>query len=409
MSFRSAYNIEDLRAIAQRRLPRIAWDFLERGAEEEVTLAANRKVFERIRFMPRTLVDVSKRSQKVTVFGRVFDSPFGIAPTGAAGLYCHEADIALARAARRANVPFALSTASFEPMERVIREGGGDPWFQLYMSGDRVTAERLVRRALNAGYGVLVHTTDIPVAGNREFNRRNGFEIPPKLTPSIVLDGLRHPRWLTGVFLKTLLASGVPRFRNLDVTVDGRVVPTTLSGFRERRDGLDWKQFDWLRDLWPKKLVVKGIMTVADAQLAARHGADGIVVSNHGGRQLDGAPSPIDVLPQIAQAVGAHMAVMVDSGFRRGSDIVKALALGADMVFVGRATLYGAAAGGEEGIMRALDLLKSEVDRVMALIGCRCVEHLGLHYLRFDGAVPLQAASRAWENVHSIAHERSGT
>lgn len=153
VSFRSAYNIEDLRAIAQRRLPRIAWDFLERGAEEEVTLAANRKVFERIRFMPRTLVDVSQRSQKVTVFGRVFDSPFGIAPTGAAGLYCHEADIALARAARRANIPFALSTASFEPMERVIREGGGDPWFQLYMSEDRVTAERLVRRALDAVRG----------------------------------------------------------------------------------------------------------------------------------------------------------------------------------------------------------------------------------------------------------------
>ena len=408
MNLRSAYNIEDLRAIAQHRLPRIAWEFLERGAEEEVTLAANRKVFERIRFLPRALVDVSKRSQKVTVFGRVFDSPFGIAPTGAAGLYCHEADIALARAARRANIPFALSTASFEPMERVIREGGGDPWFQLYMSEDRVTAERLVRRALEAGYGVLVHTTDIPVAGNREFNRRNGFEIPPKFTPSTLLDGLAHPRWLAGVFLKTLLTSGVPRFRNLDVSVDGRIVPTTLSGFRERRDGLDWKHFDWLRELWPKKLVVKGIMTVEDAKLAAQHGADGIVVSNHGGRQLDGAPSPIEVLPQIAQAVGEYMEILVDSGFRRGSDIVKALALGADMVLVGRATLYGAAAGGEPGIVRALDLLKSEVDRVMALIGCSNVGQLGPEYLRVEGAA-LQAASRGRDRFPSIVHELSRT
>ena len=384
MNLREAYNIEDLRRIAERRLPRIAYDFLERGAEEEITLAANRTAFERIRFVPRTLVDVSKRSQKVAIFGKTYDSPVGIAPTGAAGLYCYDADVVLARAARRANVPFALSTASFVPLERVIAEGGGDPWFQRYMSKDREAAERLVRRALKAGYGALVYTTDIPVAGNREFNRRNGFEIPMRLGPANMLDGMLHPRWLAGVFLRTLLSSGVPRFQNLDVNVGGRIVSTTLTGFREQRDALDWEDFDWLRGLWPKKLLVKGIMTVEDARLAVQHGADGIFVSNHGGRQLDGAPSPIEVLPQIAAAVGGQMAIMVDSGFRRGSDIVKALALGADMVFVGRATLYGAAAGGEEGVLHALNLLKSEVDRVMALIGCTAIEALGSEFLRFE-------------------------
>jgi len=390
VNYREAYNIEDLRRIALARLPRIAYDFLERGAEEEVTLAANRAAFERIRFQPRTLVDVSKRSQKKTLWGKTFDAPFGVAPTGASGMYCFDADVKIARAARRANLPCVLSTASFVPMERVIREAGGTLWFQLYMSKDLETAERLVKRALAAGFEALVMTTDIPVAGNREFNKRNKFEIPLRLGPRQMLDGLPHPRWLAGVFLRTLFTSGVPRFQNLDVQVGGRIVSTTLTGFRERRDALNWEDFAWLRRLWPRKLLVKGILTVEDAQLAARHGADGIFVSNHGGRQLDGAPSPIEILPRIASAVGDRLAIMVDSGFRRGTDIVKALALGADMVFLGRAPLYGASAGGEEGVLRALELLKSEVDRVMALIGCPTVDGLEPQYLRFDGSETIE-------------------
>ncbi len=386
MNYREAYNIEDLRRIAADRLPRIAYDFLERGAEEEVTLAGNRAVFEHIRFQPRTLVDVSKRSQKKTLWGKTFDAPFGVAPTGASGMYCFDADVKIARAARRANLPCVLSTASFVPMERVIQEAGGTLWFQLYMSKDLETAERLVRRALAAGFEALVLTTDIPVAGNREFNRRNQFEIPLRLGPRQILDGLLHPRWLTSVFLRTLLTSGIPRFQNLDVNVGGRIVSTTLTGFRQRREELNWEDLAWLRKLWPKKLLVKGVLTVEDAQLAARYGADGIFVSNHGGRQLDGAPSPIEILPQIADAVGDRLAIMVDSGFRRGTDIVKALALGADMVFVGRATLYGASAGGEEGVLRAIDLLKSEIDRVMALLGCTTVDAIGSQYLRFDSS-----------------------
>lgn len=402
VNYREAYNIEDLRRIAAARLPRIAYDFLERGAEEEVTLAANRAAFERMRFQPRTLVDVSKRSQKTTLWGKTFDAPFGVAPTGASGMYCFDADVKIARAARRANLPCVLSTASFVPMERVIQEAGGTLWFQLYMSKDLATAERLVKRALAAGFEALVLTTDIPVAGNREFNRRNKFEIPLRLGPRQMLDGLLHPRWLAGVFLRTLLTSGIPRFQNLDVNVGGRIVSTTLTGFRERREALDWEDFAWLRKLWPKKLLVKGILTVEDAQLAARYGADGIFVSNHGGRQLDGAPSPIEILPQIADAVGDRLVIMMDSGVRRGTDIVKALALGADMVFVGRATLYGASAGGEEGVLRALDLLKSEVDRVMALLGCTSVEALGPEYLRFDGGETIEPALPSESQRHAI-------
>jgi len=384
VNYRQAYNIEDLRRLARRRLPRIAYEFLDGGTEDEVTLRANRAAFGRIRFQPRVLADVSQRSHKATLWGETFDAPFGIAPTGAAGLYCFEADIALARAAAAAGVPFVLSTASFVPLERVLREGGGTQWFQLYMSKDRELAERLVTRARDAGFEALVVTTDIPVAAAREYNRRNSFEVPFRPNLANLLDGALHPRWLANVFLRTLLDSGVPRFQNLDVNVGGRIISKTLTEFRTRRDALNWGDIRWLRELWPRKLLVKGILTVEDAQCAADNGADGIFVSNHGGRQLDGAPSPIEVLPQIAAAVHDRLAIMADSGFRRGSDIVKALALGADMVFLGRATLYGAAAGGEAGVLHALTLLKSEVNRVMALIGCPRVDALGPEYLRFE-------------------------
>lgn len=388
MNFQQAHNIEDLRVIAQRRLPRVAYEFLARGAEDEVTLRANRAAFERIRLVPRTLVDVSKRSQKVTLWGNTFDSPFGIAPTGASGLYCFDADVALGRAAAAAGVPYVLSTASFVPMERVAAEAGGTKWFQLYMSKDHELATRLVTRALDAGFEALVMTTDVVVGGNREYNRRNNFEVPFRLDLANLVDGALHPRWLAGVFLRTLLSSGVPRFQNLDVNTGGRITSPTLTEFRTRRTELQWEDFAWLRKLWPRKLLVKGIMTVEDAQLALQHGADGIFVTNHGGRQLDGVPSPIDVLPEIAAAVGKRLAILLDGGIRRGTDVVKALALGADMVFMGRPTLYGAAAGGEAGALRALTLLKGEVDRVMALLGVNSIDRLNPEYLRFDEASP---------------------
>lgn len=371
-----ALNIEDLRRIARRRVPRVVFDWLEGGAEDHVTLKANREVFGAIRFAPRTLVDVSKRSQRVALFGRVYESPIGIAPIGAAGLFWHDAEIALARAARTANLPFVLSMHTFVPLERLAWEAGGPPWFQLYMPREREAARAAVRRALDAGCEALVITVDVPMGGNREYNVRNGFEMPLRLQPRTAMDVLMHPRWLACVFARAWLA---------------RDNPMRMSEWTTRRDRFSWPDLAWLRDAWPRKLLVKGILGVEDAQLAAEHGADGIFVSNHGGRQLDGLPSPMEVLPSIAAAVGERLAIVVDSGFRRGSDIVKALALGADMVFLGRAPMYGAAAGGEPGVRQAIQLLRAEIDRVMALLGCASIAELGPHYLRMASREPARA------------------
>src|SRR5438105_4210588 len=342
MGISQALNIDDLRELARRRLPRLLYEYLEGGSEDEITLRANREIFDRIRFAPRTLVNVSQRSQKVTLFGKQYDAPFGIAPIGAAGLFWHEGDIALARAARSANLPFVLSTHSFVPLGRLAREAGGPPWYQLYMPRERDIAKTMVRRALDAGCEALVLTTDVPLGGNREYNDRNGFGIPLRLSLRAAMDGLLHPRWLLGVFARAWLSPDKPMQQPEWAT---------------RRDQMSWQDFAWLREAWPRKLLIKGILGVEDARLAADHGADAIVVSNHGGRQLDGLPSPLEVLPQIAAAVGERLPILVDGGFRRGSDVVKALALGADMVFIGRAPMYGAAAGGEAGVRRALQLL----------------------------------------------------
>ena len=373
--------------MAQRYLPRVAYDYLERGAEDDATMIENRTALARIRLRPRVLVDVSRRSQRVTLFGKEYSAPLGVAPTGVAGLYCHDADVALARAAAVANVPFVLSTASFVALERVAEAAGGTKWFQLYMSKDREAAERLVSRARDAGYEALVMTSDVPVIGNREFNLRNGWAIPFRLNAANVVDGLRHPRWLATVFLRTVMTSGVPRFRNVDVNVGGRVISANLASFRARRDAVDWSDVEWLRRIWPRKLFVKGILTADDARHAAARGVDGVFVSNHGGRQLDGTISPLQELPRIAEAARGRLAIMVDSGFRRGSDIVKALALGADMAFVGRAPLYGATVAGEAGALRALEILKTEIDCTMALIGCPAIADLGARHLElFDEA-----------------------
>jgi len=377
MHYSQAESIDDLRTIAHARLPKIAWDFLDGGAEDNLTLDNNRAVFKKIRFRPHTMIDVSKRSAKTEIFGKTFNAPFGIAPTGAAGLYGFKADSAMARAARDAGLPFVLSTASFEPLEAVAQAAaGGTLWFQLYMAKSRAPVEKLVTRALNAGFEALVLTSDVAQNGNREYNRRNGFSTPLKMNLRNLIDGALHPRWSFDVFLRTLLDSGVPRYQNVSRDGNERIIDKPVAEFQERREKVNWEDFRWLREFWPRKLFIKGVVRADDALKAQQLGADGVFISNHGGRQLDGVISPLEAIPEIRAATGDRFMIMADGGFRRGADIIKAVALGADMAFVGRPMLYGISAGGEDGARHALKILRSEIDRVLALTGICSIDEL---------------------------------
>ena len=376
MSYRHALNIFDLQAMAERRLPRGVYGFVAGGSEDDQTLRHNRAVFGRIRFRPRSPVDVSGRSQQVELFGRRFASPFGIAPMGIAGVFCFDGDIALARAAARMEVPFTLSSMSTLPMERVAAAGDHARWLQAYLSDNREQAANFARRADAAGYELLMVTTDVPVQSNRENNLRAGFNLPLTLGPRVIIDGLTHPRWTVSVCARTLMKYGIPRLENSDRGDRPTILRQQDNHVHGRRDSLDWECIRHLRGVWRKPLLVKGILHPADAELAVRHGLDGIVLSNHGGRQLDGAVSPIEVLPEIRAAAGEKLKLIVDSGIRRGTDILKALALGADFVLCGRAAMFGAAVGGEEGVVHALRLLRAEVDRDLAQLGCTGIAQL---------------------------------
>ena len=376
-----AYNIADLREMALKRVPRGLFEFIDRGTEDEVSLRNNRSVFERMRFKPRTLVDVSKRNQEVTLFGKKHKMPITIAPTGTAGLMWYQGEIALARAAAQAGVPFTLATGSMTSMEEVAKEAGGTLWFQLYMWPDRTLSHKLVERAKAAGYEALVVTVDGVVAGNREYNLRNGFTIPFTFTRKNITDVLLHPRWMIEVLARYLVTTGMPRYQNYPTDIKHRITAGPMGRSSMRTDSLNWDDLRALRKIWPHKLMVKGILHPQDAVMAADCGADGVIVSNHGGRNLDGIISPIEALPEVTSAVGKRITVLVDSGFRRGSDVVKALALGAHAVLIGRSTLYGVAAGGEEGARRAITIFRDEIDRVMALNGCRSVAEINTDYL----------------------------
>ena len=377
---RRAINIDELRSLAERRLPRMVFEYLEGGAEDERTLRSNLEAFARWEFVPRTLIAVPERSLGAALFGTPVAAPLLIAPTGFNGMLTRDADVALARAARAAGIPFTLSTVSTSSIEEVADRSGGRLWFQLYPIQDRRVVESLVRRADRAGYEALVVTSDVPVYGNREWDQRN-YIAPGKPRLRAKLDVLAHPRWL----LDVMIPHGAPRFANLveflppehATAIDGaRYMSTQLNPL------LDWEEVRWLRDLWPRRLLVKGVLSVDDARIAAQRGLDGVVLSNHGGRQLDGAVSPLEILPEVIRVVGDRLTVIIDSGFRRGSDIVKALTLGAHAVMLGRAVLYGVAVAGEAGAAHALGILTSEADRVLALLGCRSPKELSPALLR---------------------------
>ncbi len=379
-SLSRALNISHLREIASRSLPHFVFEYVEGGAEEEASLRCNRSAFEQWRFVPQTLVNTTARHHRTQLFGSEIKAPLIIAPTGMNGILRQDGDLLLARAAAAAGIPFCMSTVSTTRIERVAAEAGGRLWMQLYVMNDRKVAENIVARAHAAGFEALVFTTDANVFGYREWDRRN-YKRPGRPTFRNKLDMLRHPRWLNDV----VLSKGMPQFVNFAEflppggasAIGGSTIIPTLFG-----PSITWDDIAWLRGMWDRKLIIKGVLSVSDAERAASLGCDGIILTNHGGRQLDYCVAPFDMVPEISAAVGDRMTVIVDSGFRRGTDVIKALALGADAVMLGRATLYGLAAGGEPGVRRALEILTAEIDRALGQLGIRSIEELGPHLLR---------------------------
>jgi L-lactate dehydrogenase (cytochrome) len=359
--------IEDLRRRARNRLPRAVFDYIDGGAEDEVTLRANRQAFERVAFRPRALVDSGTPDLSTTVLGQHIGCPIILAPAGLVGLFWPNGEIAAARAAARFGTIFSLSTVSVASLEEVAASGtGAGLWYQLYIFRDRGLTRSMVERALAAGYQALCVTIDVQVAGARERDVRNGFTVPPRITLANLADAVRHVG-----FLREVLMGPPITFRNVSRHATSRTEAVSVAGYVNQQfdPTLTWADIDWLRSIWPRPLLLKGIMTAADARLAVEHGVDGIVVSNHGGRQLDSLPATLDVLPEIADAVGGDLEILLDSGIRRGSDVAKALALGARACLIGRPYLYGLASAGRAGAELALGMLVKELERTLVLLG----------------------------------------
>ena len=369
-----AANVHDLRLMARRRLPRGVFDYIDGGAEDEHTMAENSAAFRRIGFHPRVLQGVGKPDPSTTLLGRPLSIPLVLAPTGFTRIADPEGEVAVARAAARAGVPYTLSTLGTRSIEEVADASDGRKWFQLYMFRDRGLCEEMVKRAAASGFEALVFTVDLTVHGRRERDVRRGFELPPKIGLDTLLDGAIHPSW-TWHFVR-----GEPiRFANVagEHVGDGSTAVTLADYIAQQMDpGLTWRDAEWLRSIWDGPIVVKGIQTVADAKIAADEGIEAIALSNHGGRQLDSAPAIADLVAPVADAVGDRIEIICDGGIRRGSDIVKAVALGARACMAGRAYLYGLGAAGERGVDHVLQMFDADMRRTMALIGAHDVEHL---------------------------------
>ena len=373
--FDHVLNVSDAREAAKRRLPRGLFDYIDRGCEDEVAVAANRHRLDAIRLAPSVLVDVSRRVQEAKILGRAQPSPLVIAPTAVAGLVWHDGEVALAQAAAAAGIPFCVSTQSITAIEH-IAETKARLWFQLYVWKNRQRTLALLDRAAAAGAEALVLTVDTAVAPNREYNVRNGFGIPLKASLRAGVDVMAHPRWTFAVLLRAIMASGVPTYAHYPDEFRTRLGREALSDEVSLATDVTWEDVRLLRRHWKGKLILKGILRVEDARTAVSHGVDAIVVSNHGARNLDCAPGPTDVLREIADAVGDRMEILADSGVRRGSDVARFVALGARGVLVGRATLYGLAMGGAPGARRVIDLLTHELHVVMGMLGVCSLDDL---------------------------------
>jgi (S)-mandelate dehydrogenase len=374
-----AVTVEDLRAMAHRRLPGFVTEYLEAGGENEAALARNIAALAEWRFLHRSMVDVSHRGVSTMLFGEKTEIPVAVAPTGFNGLFWPHADLRLAQAAAEAGVPFAQSTMSNDLMSRVAQVPGLRYWWQLYVFGPTEVRNTLISRARENGCEALIVTVDAQIYGNREWHHRT-MSSPTAINWSSRFDALMHPRWFT----HGILTHGMPSFENVVefVPKDKRSLFKSAHWIRSQMDkALSWDLIARIRESWPRKLIIKGLLTVEDCVRAAEIGADAVAISNHGGRQLDWAVAPLDLLPAVRRALGDRLTILVDGGIRRGTDIIKALALGADAVFVGRAVLYGVAAAGREGAKRALDILREELDRDLGLLGVRSVDEVNRRLL----------------------------
>lgn len=372
---RSILSLDDFEKAARTHLPRPIFGYISGGAEDNVSLQANRLAFRKWMLRTNVLVNVSQRSQRTMLMGSTYEAPFGIAPMGLCALAAFDGDVVLAKAAETARVPFVLSGASLTRMEEVAEAAPTCAWFQAYIPGEESHIEDLVDRVRAAGFGTLVLTVDTATLANRENNVRVGFSTPLRLSLRVALDGITRPRWLAGTLARTLLARGMPHFENAGAQRGVPIISRSVVRQFGLRDHLSWKHFSLMRRLWKSRLVVKGITSAGDVRRAQQLGADGVILSNHGGRQLDGTIPPLAALSEAADVKGA-MALMIDSGIRRGTDVLKAMSLGADYCFVGRPMMYAAAIQGQAGVAHAIGLLKDEVHRDMALLGVNHLDEL---------------------------------
>lgn len=371
---RRVASVADLRAVARRRLPRGVFDYIDGAAEDERTMAANSDAFARVTFRPRVLRNVGVVDASTSLLGRTLPIPLVLAPTGFTRLADPQGELAVARAAARAGLPYTLSTLSTRSIEEVAAVSTGPKWFQVYVWRDRGLVKEMIARAADAGYEALVLTVDTAVLGRRERDVRHGLSLPPKLGIRTLLDGVVHPAWTLA------FARAEPiRFANVvgQHVGDGSSAVALADYISSQFDpSLSWDDLGWMRSVWKGPILLKGIQTVADARLAADAGIDAVVLSNHGGRQLDGAPATLDLVVPVADAVGDRIEIICDGGVRRGSDVVKAVALGATACMIGRAYLYGLAAAGERGVEWLLDTFDADIRRTMALVGARSIADL---------------------------------
>jgi L-lactate dehydrogenase (cytochrome) len=366
-------NIADLRQAARRRLPKAIFDFIDGGAQDEVTLRANEADFQKLSLMPRVLTDVSQRDQSVTLLGQRLEQPLILAPTGMPGLLWPNGALEAAKAADTAGIGFCLSTMSTSSIEAVSAVSKRPTWFQLYVMRDRELARSMMDRAREAGCSALVLTVDLAMQGQRDRDVHNGLTIPPQFRLSNMIDFALHPRWVFD-----FLSGPKVTLANFVGTTGHRDDMFTIAGFVNSQfdQSVTWKDIEWAKGVWNGPLLLKGILGAEDTRLAVEHGIDAVIVSNHGGRQLDGVPSAISVLPAVVEAAQGRLDVILDGGVRRGIDILKALSLGAKACMIGRPFLYGLASNGGAGVTRALEILRTELDLALALTGCPAVSQL---------------------------------